>query len=152
VWDSLRKQVATDLEQLRHLLATHHRLLSKVRDQEPSVDEVPALAAILHSFYSGVERLLKRVAVEVDGAAPRGEFWHTELLESMAKASPKRPAVLTETLGETLQEYMDFRHVFRHAYTVELRWRKMAPLALTMQATLERVEHELSAFLNAIGP
>ncbi len=46
---------------------------------------------------------------------------------------------------------MDFRHVFRHAYTFELRWRKMARLALTMQATLRRVEDELGAFLKAIG-
>jgi len=152
VWDSLRKQVATDLEQLRCLLAAHHELLSNAQRREPGVDEVPALAAILHSFYSGIERLLKRVAVEMDGGAPHGEFWHTELLESMTKASSKRPAVLSEALNETLQEYMDFRHVFRHAYTFELRWRKMAPLALGMQVTLRRVEDELGAFLKAIGP
>lgn len=151
MWDRLRKQVATGLEQLQRLMATHQELLSRVRDREPGVDEIPALAAILHSSYSGIERLLKRVAIEVDGEVPRGEFWHTELLESMARASPKRPAVLSQSLGETLQEYMDFRHVFRHAYTFELRWRKMARLALTMQATLRRVEDELGAFLKAIG-
>ena len=147
--DRLSKQVATDLGGLRQLLDTHRALLSACEAGEPTTDEVPALAAILHSFYSGIERIFKRVAIEVDGAPPRGEFWHADLLESMSHTQPHRPAVISDELNHALQEYMDFRHVFRHAYTYELRWAKMASLVHGIATTLARLEAELTAFLES---
>jgi hypothetical protein len=115
------------------------------------VDEVPAVAAILHAFYTGVESIFKRIALEVDGGSPSGEFWHAELLETMSEERPYRPAVISRELNEALQEFMDFRHVFRHAYTFELRWPKMAPLVLTLDPTLQRLDAELAAFVRRAG-
>jgi len=149
-WASVRKQVETELAELRRLLGTHQALLGRCRDGAPTVDEVPALAAILHSFYSGVEKLFKRLAVEVDGEAPRGEFWHSELLDRMSSRAPRRPAVLSEELRMELEEYMDFRHLFRHAYTFQLRWPKMAPLVLRLEAVMARLEGEAELFLHTL--
>jgi hypothetical protein len=38
---------------------------------------------LLHSFYTGVENIFKRVAVELDGEPVRGDSWHRELLLRM---------------------------------------------------------------------
>jgi hypothetical protein len=149
VWDRLAQQVETELEQLCMLFRTHSGLLSRSRAATPSTDEVPAIAAILHSFYTGVEGIFKRIATEVDGKAPRGEFWHADLLEAMSRHLPQRPAVISRELNESLQEYMDFRHVFRHAYTFELRWPKMAPLVKNLDSTFPRLVQELTAFLHS---
>ena len=45
--------------------------------------ELSALAAMLHSFYNGIENILKRIALELDDPMPGGESWHKELLDCM---------------------------------------------------------------------
>lgn len=65
----------------------------------------------------------------------------------MTSPKPHRPALLSESLSETLQEYLDFRHVFRQAYSFELRWEKMKHLVLGLGETFQRLEQELGAFL-----
>jgi hypothetical protein len=62
--DKFRKQQATEREQLRRLLAGMHELLAKCRTTAPTEIELSALAATLHSFYTGVENIFKRLAVE----------------------------------------------------------------------------------------
>ena len=60
-WDKFRKQQATEREQLQRLLFGIQRLLTKCRDTPPTEIELSALAATLHSFYTGVENIFKRV-------------------------------------------------------------------------------------------
>jgi hypothetical protein len=151
VWDKLRKQVATELEQLRRLLETHRSLLNRSSGSIPSAIELSALAAMLHSFYNGVENVLKRIAIEIDGAVPTGEFWHRDLLDAAIRPGASRPPAISEELGERLGEYLDFRHFFRHAYTFNLNWERMQALVSDCEATLRRFEAELQSFLQE-GP
>ncbi len=44
---------------------------------------------------------------------------------------------------------MEFRHVFRHAYTFDLRWDRMKTLVLGCEETLRLVEGELDGFFKA---
>ena len=74
-------------------------------------------------------------------------FSHSDLLTVMARPTSSRSAVISEELLETLDAYLDFRHVFRHAYTFDLKWRKMADLVLHCEETLDRLQTELEAFL-----
>lgn len=46
-------------------------------------------------------------------------------------------------------EYMEFRHVFRHAYTFNLRWDRMKTLVLGCAETLQLTERELDQFFQA---
>jgi hypothetical protein len=75
-WDKFRKQQATEREQLKRLVFGMHGLLAKCRTTAPTEIELSALAALLHSFYTGVENIFKRVAVELDGEPVRGDSWH----------------------------------------------------------------------------
>lgn len=132
---------------MRRILETHQSLLERCRKTQPTADELAALAAILHAFYNGVENIFKRIAVALDGGSPQGEFWHSELIEKMASPAKKRPALLSDAMNEQLQEYLDFRHVFRHAYTFDLKWSKMKHLVVECEAVLEKFEKELETFL-----
>jgi hypothetical protein len=152
VWDKLKRQLNTERAQLNLLFQTHRAILSKCCRVEPGVDEIPALAAILHAFYSGVENLFKRIAVAMDGGTPEGEFWHSELLDAMAVARHNRPGAISPDLCETSQDYLDFRHRFRHAYTFELKWSRMASLVFAAEGTLKQLDAELDLFLSAIEP
>jgi len=142
----LCRQIDVECRQLRRLLEIHAGLLNKCRQLTPTVDERSALAAVLHAFYNGVENIFKRVALALDGGIPRGLSSHSDLLASMSTTKPDRPALISESLSETLQEYLDFRHVFRQAYSFELRWEKMKHLVLGLNDVFQRFEQELSIF------
>lgn len=149
VWDRLRKQVALERQQLGTLFEMYRPLLQKCADNPPNEIELSALAAMLHSFYSGIENIFKRIAAEVDGRPPGGEFWHRELLDAMVKPGKARPAVLSSDLADRLDDYLQFRHVFRHAYTFNLRWDRMRSLALGCEETLHLLEDQLDEFLKS---
>jgi hypothetical protein len=146
-WDKFRKQQAAEREQLQRLLSGIQRLLTKCRDTAPTEIELSALAATLHSFYTGVENIFKRVAMELDGEPVRGDAWHRELLQRMKTPTARRPALLSEELHDTLNEYLRFRHVFRNAYSFDLDWRKMSPLVLRLEETFQKFENALDDFL-----
>jgi len=146
-WDKFRKQQAAEREQLRHLVSRIQPLLTKCRDTAPTEIELSALAATLHSFYTGAENIFKRVAVELDGEPVRGDVWHRELLLRMKGSTASRRSLLSEELHDTLNEYLRFRHVFRNAYSFDLDWRKMSPLVLRLEKTLQELEVALDAFV-----
>ena len=146
-WDRFRKQQAAEREQLHRLFAGMRPLLAKCTAETPTEIELSALAAMLHSFYTGIENLFKRVAVELDGQPVRGEAWHRDLLRQMTVAGSVRTGWLSPELHEVLLDYLRFRHVFRNAYSFDLQWEKLAPLVLKAEATLARLERELDALL-----
>lgn len=150
--DKLRKQVTVEIEQLNRLLQIHQPLLDKCKNTKPDPIELSALAAMLHAFYTGIENILKRVVVELDGDSPKGEFWHRQLLDKIAQPSPIRSAVISAHLKDVLRKYLYFRHVFRQAYTFELRWEKMSELVLECENTLRELEVELKAFFESNKP
>jgi hypothetical protein len=149
VWDSLREQVAVEREQLHRLLESYRPLLEKCAASPPNDVELSALAAVLHSFYNGIENIFKRIAEELDGQSRRGEFCHRELLDSMSQPGTGRSAVISQSLVDSLDSYLDFRHFFRHAYILNLRWDRMRTLVLGCEETLKLLEDELDGFLQA---
>ncbi len=146
-WDKFRRQQAAEREQLRRLLSGIQPLLATCRHTPPNVIELAALAATLHSFYTGVENIFKRVSVELDGQPVRGDAWHRELLRRMQTPTARRPALLTAELHDTLNEYLHFRHVFRNAYSFDLDWQKMSPLVLRLEDTFQKLENAVDDFL-----
>ena len=137
MWDKVRRELALELDLLDRLMTEFRPIMPKIGAGEtPGNVELLALAAILHSFYVGVENVFKRIAVEVDGGLPHGAAWHRKLADSMADETAARGAVISRNLHERLQEYLRFRHVFRHAYTFYLDWEEMAPLVLALEETL----------------
>jgi hypothetical protein len=151
-WDKFRKQQATEREQLQRLLSGIQTLLSKCRKSAPNEIELSALAATLHSFYTGVENIFKRVSVELDGETLRGDNWHRELLLRMKAPTLRRPALMPEALHDELLEYLRFRHVFRTAYSFDLDWRKMSHLVLKLEETFKQLESALDAFMKNQPP
>jgi hypothetical protein len=149
VWDNLRKQVAVERQQLHRLLDAYRPLIERCAMSPPNDIELSALAAMLHSFYNGFENIFKRVATELDGGLPSGEFWHRKLMDSMAIPSGERDPVLSEQFIEHLDDYLEFRHFFRHAYTFDLRWDRMKTLVLRCEETLQLLEGELDHFFEA---
>ena len=141
MWDRLRKQVTVERQQLHRLLETYRPLFEKCAVSAPNDIEIYALAGLLHSFYNGIENIFKRIAEELDGQSPRSQFWHRELLDSMSQPREVRPAVISESLVERLDSYLDFRHFFRHSYIFDVprvgpgrRWTTTPPSSPQLSA------------------
>ena len=146
-----REQAECELELLRRLLTEHTSLFEPPRSEPPSRMQILALAAVIHSFYTGVENVFKRSAQAFDGGVPQSAMWHVALLNSMSSASQSRPAVISGSLRTRLKKYLDFRHFFRHGYSFRLAWAQMEPLVLDCAGTLDQFEAELRRFFDKIA-
>jgi uncharacterized protein YutE (UPF0331/DUF86 family) len=105
------------------------------------------VALNLHGLYSGLERMLEVIALNVDGRKPEGENWHQELLRQMStEILEMRPAVISESSYEALNEYRGFRHVVRNIYTHTFNRVKMRKLVEEAPGLFNQVRAELLAF------
>jgi hypothetical protein len=145
------KKVDLELGLLHKLLDFYRPLVDEARKSDVGPFDLSALSNFLHSFYTGVERVFTYIAEGIDGGLPSGPAWHTRLLTSMSQATEVRPAVISEELYIRLYDYMNFRHMFRHAYAFDLKWRRMSDLVLHCEETLDRLQTELAAFFDQ-GP
>lgn len=105
------------------------------------------MALNLHGFYSGLERILERLAETVDGSLPKGENWHQALLVQMSKeVTGIRPAVISLQTLKRLDEYRGFRHVVRNVYTFHFDAAKLENLVLGVGDAFAQARAEVLAF------
>src|SRR3954453_20519081 len=142
VWPDLKEQIAVEESQLERLLAIHQPLLERSRSQAPNDIELSALAALLHSFYTGIENLFRRIAIEIDGGIDKGEGWHRRLLVQMGISRDSRPSVVSGELLERLHSYPQFRPVFRSSYSFQLHWQTVQPLVRDWEAQSDALLHQ----------
>jgi hypothetical protein len=142
--------LAADLEveigELVRLEPELARLAPRLEREHDTLD-LRAAGSILHDFYSGVERIFERIAVEIDGGAPGGHDWHVALLRRMSVSiDTVRPAVISPETAATLDEYLRFRHVFRNVYGRQLRWERLEPLVNGLATTAGQTFDEIRGF------
>ncbi len=135
------------LEQLAIIRDQFQPLISMSSDASVSVIETAAACAMLHSFYTEIEKILKMSARGWDGQAPSSGSWHKDLLIQMSKPTDRRPAVVSADLVEVLSEFLAFRHLFRGASIVLMRWEKLVPLISKVDRTYDQTSNEIGAFV-----
>ncbi|HEB29693.1 MAG TPA: hypothetical protein ENI15_02315 [Spirochaetes bacterium] len=96
--DRCVREVRNELELLDELLSSHLILIKKVQNNTPDQIELSAAAALLHSFYNGIENIFKRIAIRIDGTLSSSDYWHHELLKQMRDSHRKRKAVISDSL------------------------------------------------------
>ncbi|MEO0537034.1 MAG: hypothetical protein AAF215_24645 [Cyanobacteria bacterium P01_A01_bin.123] len=114
-------QLQQDLAELERLVRETTRLLQKFQTTRDE-DYLGTIALNLHSYYTGVERLLEDIARTLDEFIPEGADWHRRLLRQMSAELPDlRPPVLSVATRQVLDDYRAFRHVVRNIYSFDLR-------------------------------
>ena len=143
---ALKSAIAIELENLERLVTEMEDLMERFSDQ-PDFIQTRAAGSILHDFYSGIEDLFEKIAVNVDGELPKGDNWHNELLLQMGRSwEGLRGAVLSEDLLRKLKEFLRFRHLFRNIYGFELKWNRFEELSRSLSRTLSELKADLDAF------
>jgi len=116
----LRERIEAEFENIEKVLAE----LPESKDLPfLSVLELAGTAALLHSFYNGLENILKQILRDRGASLPQGATWHKELIEEALKRG-----VLPVDLKENIGLYLAFRHYFSHAYAMDLYADRMEPL------------------------
>ena len=85
------------------------------------------IAALVHSFYNGVENVVKQVLQSRKIALPVGDSWHKELIELAAESK-----VISCETSYSIREYLAFRHFFTHAYAFDLDPQRLEPLVANL--------------------
>ena len=142
----LAGRILAELQELSVLAQRAEQGWVKARESQDDFF-LDSVALNLHGFYSGLERIIERIASTVDESVPGGANWHQELLSQMAIEIPGvRPAVISTRLKEELEAYRGFRHIVRNVYAYHLRQEKIAPLVERLPEVLASAERELMAF------
>lgn len=142
-------------ELLTRVVGEAEEALADFTDREPPPRELRGIGAVVHDFYTGIERIFESIAPELNGGLPASPSWHRELLETMTLDLPGvRPPVLRRETAQALQEFLRFRHLFRNLYGFELEWPRLRPLLERLPSTWAAVEADLEhfvTFLEAAG-
>ncbi len=141
--------IKDDLSSIRKIAKDINEIALVLEDEKGQArgSDLMACAGYLHHYFTGVESVFERVSRSFDGGLAQGGDYHRELLRSMTLEIPDiRPSIISRDLAEELDEYRRFRHMFRHAYGSELRWRKMEPLAKGIDSLTMNLLEKLSEF------
>ena len=109
---SLRRHIDVEIDNIH-----------KILDKFPSAQSLPNLselelagvAALVHSFYNGIENILKQIIYSRGLKVSSGPTWHRDLVELAIVEK-----IISESTAERLRQYLAFRHFFSHAYAFEI--------------------------------
>ncbi|MDA8065852.1 MAG: hypothetical protein M0031_10200 [Thermaerobacter sp.] len=111
-----------------------------------------AMGSCLHDFYAGVEDVLELIAVNFDEMTEKTERWHRDLLDRMGGESWRsRPPVLSASLRDALEDYLDFRNLYRNRPGHKLDPALMAPLLERIPAVYGQFRDEVREFIKFLN-
>jgi predicted nucleotidyltransferase len=149
---ALKSLVADELKALERVAAQMKEDAAEAHTP-PTRVEMNSMGRLIHDFYTGVENIFQRIAVQFDGGVPKTAFWHKDLLNQMNEPREgTRPAVIDDRLWALLEDYLKFRHFFRNAYAVPLEWDRLQLHVTRMDETLAMLQIQLKQFFAALRP
>ena len=149
--NNLKKQLYIEIENLERLVKEIILVTDRFTDT-PDFIETRAVGSIVHDFYCGVEKIFKRIAININSELPRSYDWHTELLLQMARPTETiKTTAISEELLEKLKEYLRFRHLFRNIYGFELKWERFKNLSLSAPEVLCELKDNLNKFMDNLN-
>ena len=81
--DKLIKKITFEISEIDNELSSYDSLINLCKVKEPDLIEKTAIASILHSFYTGIEKIFVAIAKEIDQNIPSDKNWHNKLLNQI---------------------------------------------------------------------
>lgn len=122
------------------------------RFEEGSPAGYDSSAHHLARFYNVVKQMALRVAKAFENAVDDDKGWHTELIRRLSiPISGVRPPFFLEALRQPLHELRAFRHVFVHAYDLELDPEKLALVLKYGRKVADALPHLVADFVTEVA-
>jgi len=109
--------------------------------------ETMAAGSFVHSLYNGMENILIQAFKGIKENLPNDINWHKNLLEQAFANTDNREPMLNNEYKEKLNEYMRFRHLFRHTYHYKLDIEKLKPLVDESNNIWNLFKNDINNFL-----
>ncbi|OIO73903.1 MAG: hypothetical protein AUJ85_06890 [Elusimicrobia bacterium CG1_02_37_114] len=149
--NNIISQIRFEIGQIDQLFGSYSDLLKRSQESTPDLVEITAIAAVLHSFYNGVENIFLSIAKGLDEDVPKGSKWHRDLLVQMTQQIPRRSHVISEKTAQELAEYLGFRHFYRHSYSFFLKWDDVEKLVTPLKNVWTQLKRELNLFIDSLS-
>lgn len=152
-WPDLITDVRIEIGLLDQLADESGDLIGLVNAGKADPTACLATGGVLQSFYNGVEKVFTLIvgAVADDLHRDTGDNPRRSLLQTVARDSAGRPAVIERELADQLARYLEFREAFRYAHFFQLNWEQTAPLVTDLRRTLDVFKTQIDAFFSAVG-
>jgi len=145
--NTIIQKIKFEIEQIDELIEAASPVFDLCKIKEPDFIEKCGIALILQSFYNGIEKIILIIIKNNDKELPDGIRWHKELFDIAFKETTNRTCIFKEELHEPLNDYLQFRHFVRHAYSYKLKWEKMKNLLFEMTTLWEKIKTDVNIFI-----
>ena len=134
------------MSELRERVQIEFANLERILGEFPKIEVLPTLstleiagvAALLHNFYNGVEKVLKQIVQARGLEIPPSDSWHRDLVNLASSEQ-----IVCEATAAGLRQYLAFRHFFTHGYAVDLELERMQPLIEGVKDIYGRFRHDI---------
>jgi len=119
--DRIALQILTDgwAEDARVMAAAEKTMRERLA--EPSAGRYAAAAFEINRIYNILEKAFERLCETFENHLDRSGRYHEHLIERVClELRGIRPAFVPRDAGRAVRELKGFRHIFRHAYDVDL--------------------------------
>lgn len=145
--EQLRDELRLTREALDRLATEGTREAQRPALPPAGTVEVYGCGALLHGYYTALERFLQSVARDFDSEPPLGSDWHRRLLiAASSERAGRRPPLLSPSSMRALDRYLRFRHLFRNLYVFDLQWTELLPLLTGLAELHHLIDRDLAAF------
>ena len=131
-------------------LAAEREAAARFSDRQRVSDE--SCAFHLTRLYNVVEQMALRVAKAFENNVDDEKGWHIGLIRRLSiRIQGIRPALFPAELRQPLHELRSFRHVFVHAYDLELDPEKLALVLKYARQVAEPLPKLIAAFVQEVA-
>lgn len=114
----LYRGIQRDMEDIAGIYKVLERYTLDAHTEE---EQLIVISYYLHNLYNAFENIFQNIAAAFENSIDDMSRWHTQLLERMRlDVMPLRPAIIDDEAYNALDELRRFRHMFRHAYSLQL--------------------------------
>ena len=117
----LVEDIENDLYRLAHVYVDLEKSRKLLEEWDRADDLyykfVEAASTELHGLYTGTEKIFERIIIFNTGQRPQGKDFHKLILKTIHEELK----LTSHETNEFLEDLSSLRHVFRHAYGIELK-------------------------------
>ncbi|MEM8503578.1 MAG: hypothetical protein AAF716_10545 [Cyanobacteria bacterium P01_D01_bin.1] len=126
----------------------HVRLQSRIDDGLDTPGQLDSVAFQIHNLYCSIEDLLKLVAKTFENNIGTGRDWQRVLLLWLSQPIEGiRPALLSESSWEVMDQLRSFRHLVRHAYGKDIELTQLQVNIAAAQKLYRLIEQDINTFV-----
>ena len=139
-------KINAEINKLQGAIAYHENDIDGENEIKKWMFESAGASAV-EKIYSGIEKILTRIAVEIDGSKPSGDSSHSVLLNRMGAENPGiRPAVISSESLDILHELRRFRRRERNIYGYMINTEKLEENIQKAMTITPIIEGEIEDF------